>query len=39
VCRACAFPKTARRITREEYEEVVNLAKGPGLINLDIQGY
>jgi len=39
VYRAPEFPKIARRITREEYREVVDLAKEMGLTNLDIQGY
>ena len=33
------YPKIARRITREEYEEVVAFARERGLTNLDIQGY
>ncbi len=36
--RAREFPDIARRITREEYDEVVRAARGFGLTNLDIQG-
>jgi len=39
VYRASEFPKIARRITREEYKEVIDLAKEVGLTNLDLQGY
>ncbi len=39
VHRAPEFPKIARRITRKEYEEVVDLARALGLTNLDVQGY
>ena len=37
--RASEYPRIARRITREEYAEVVTAAKKAGLTNLDIQGY
>jgi putative pyruvate formate lyase activating enzyme len=37
--KAKDYPKIARRITREEYTEVVEWAKKEGLTNLDIQGY
>ena len=33
------YPLIARRLTRKEYEEVVDYAKGVGLTNLDIQGW
>jgi putative pyruvate formate lyase activating enzyme len=36
--KAYDYPKIARRITREEYNEVVQCAKREGLTNLDIQG-
>ena len=39
VYRASEFPKIARRITRKEYKEVVDLARELGLTNLDVQGY
>jgi len=39
VYQAKDFPKIARRITREEYEEVVNHARSAGLTNLEVQGY
>lgn len=39
VYKAFDYPEIARRITREEYEEVVSHAKALGLTNLDIQGY
>ncbi|MCS7203817.1 MAG: radical SAM protein [Thermodesulfovibrio sp.] len=37
--KALDYPEISRRITREEYEKVVNKAKKLGLTNLDIQGY
>lgn len=37
--KAHQYPEIARRITREEYDEVVTHAKGLGLTNLDIQGW
>jgi putative pyruvate formate lyase activating enzyme len=37
--KAHDYPKIARRITREEYGEVIEWAKQAGLTNLDIQGY
>jgi len=37
--KAFDYPEIARRITREEYADVVNWAKAAGLTNLDIQGY
>jgi putative pyruvate formate lyase activating enzyme len=37
--KAYDYPEISRRITREEYVEVVNRAKELGLTNLDIQGY
>ncbi|ADH84736.1 radical SAM protein [Desulfurivibrio alkaliphilus] len=37
--KAFDFPKIARRITREEYQEVVERARELGLTNLDVQGY
>ena len=36
--KAKDYPKIARRISREEYTEVVEWAKQEGLTNLDIQG-
>ncbi len=36
--KAFDYPEIARRITRQEYEEVVAAAKDAGLTNLDIQG-
>lgn len=39
VYRAGDYPKIARRITREEYEEVVGHAREVGLTNLEVQGY
>lgn len=39
VYKAPDYPEIARRITRKEYEEVVNHAKEAGLTNLEIQGY
>lgn len=36
--KAKEYPKIARRVTREEYVEVVNATKDAGLTNLDIQG-
>jgi putative pyruvate formate lyase activating enzyme len=37
--KAFDYPEISRRITREEYKEVVDRAKELGLTNLDIQGY
>jgi putative pyruvate formate lyase activating enzyme len=37
--KASDFPAISRRITREEYAEVVDLARELGLTNLDVQGY
>lgn len=37
--KAHQYPAIARRITREEYAEVVQCARAKGLTNLDIQGY
>jgi putative pyruvate formate lyase activating enzyme len=37
--KARNYPKLARRITRQEYKEVIIAAKKSGLTNLDIQGY
>lgn len=37
--RAFEYPEIARRLTRQEYEEVVEYAKELGLANLEIQGY
>jgi len=37
--KAFDYPEIARRITREEYREVVNHARDLGLENLDIQGW
>jgi len=37
--KAFDYPQISRRITSEEYEQVVNRAKELGLTNLDIQGY
>ena len=39
VFKAYDYPELSRRITKEEYLEVVNKAKDLGLANLDIQGY
>jgi len=39
VYKAFDYPEISRRITREEYMEVVNLARELGLTNLDVQGY
>jgi len=39
VYKASEYPEISRRITREEYSEVVGWAKESGLTNLDIQGY
>ena len=39
VYKAKDYPKIARRITREEYEEVLNHARAVGLTNLEVQGY
>jgi putative pyruvate formate lyase activating enzyme len=33
------YPKIARRLTREEYEEAVRWAREAGLTNLDVQGW
>ncbi len=37
--RAFEYPEISRRITRQEYEEVVALARELGLSNIDVQGY
>lgn len=37
--KAFEYPEINRRITREEYNEVVRMAREAGLTNLDIQGY
>ncbi len=37
--KAFDYPKIARPITRQEYQEVVNWARQAGLTNLDLQGY
>jgi putative pyruvate formate lyase activating enzyme len=37
--KAFDYPEINRRITREEYEDVVRYARKAGLTNLDIQGY
>jgi putative pyruvate formate lyase activating enzyme len=37
--RAFDHPEIARRLTREEYEDAVRLARDAGLTNLDIQGW
>ncbi len=37
--RALDYPKIARRLTREEYEEAVRWARDAGLTNLDVQGW
>jgi putative pyruvate formate lyase activating enzyme len=37
--KASEYPMISRRITRKEYEEVVQCARDAGLTNLDIQGY
>jgi putative pyruvate formate lyase activating enzyme len=39
VYKAKDFHKISRRITREEYNEVIDWAKEYGLTNLDVQGY
>ncbi len=39
VYKAKQYPQIARRISHDEYEEVVNHAKEIGLTNLEIQGY
>jgi len=39
VFKAYDYPEISRRITREEYDRVVNRAKDLGLSNLDIHGY
>lgn len=39
VYRASEFPQISRRITNQEYDEVINWARQAGLTNLDIQGY
>jgi len=36
---AFKYPEISRRITRQEYKEVVDYAKELGLTNLDIQGF
>ena len=37
--RAFEYPKISRRITRQEYEEVVEYTRQLGFTNLEIQGY
>jgi putative pyruvate formate lyase activating enzyme len=37
--KASEYPEISRPITREEYEEAVDWARGLGLTNLDIQGF
>jgi len=37
--KAFDYPEISRRITRQEYEEVVQTAKESGLTNIEIQGY
>lgn len=37
--KAYDFPKIARRITRDEYQVVVEKARDLGLTNLEVQGY
>lgn len=37
--RAFEYPEISRRISREEYRDAVEWAKGAGLTSLDIQGY
>ena len=37
--KAFDFPEISRRITREEYQSVVEKAQKLGLTNLDVQGY
>ena len=39
VHKAYDYPELSRRITKEEYMQVVNKAKDLGLTNLDVQGY
>jgi putative pyruvate formate lyase activating enzyme len=39
VYKAFDYPEISRRITSEEYQEVVKKAQEVGLTNLDIQGY
>jgi putative pyruvate formate lyase activating enzyme len=36
---ALGYPKIARRLTREEYQEAVGWARDAGLTNLDVQGW
>ena len=37
--KAFEYPEISRRITRQEYEEVVGYARGLGLTSLEVQGY
>ncbi|MHC4970947.1 MAG: radical SAM protein [Planctomycetota bacterium] len=37
--KAHQYDRISRRITREEYDEVVRAARAAGLTNLDLQGY
>ena len=37
--QALGYPKIARRLTREEYEEAVGWARAAGLTHLDVQGW
>ncbi len=39
VFRAFEFPEISRKITRQEYEEVVRWAREAGLTNLELQGW
>lgn len=39
VSKAQNYPEISRRITKQEYSEIVNYARESGLTNLDIQGY
>jgi putative pyruvate formate lyase activating enzyme len=39
VHKAYDYQELSRRITKEEYMQVVNKAKDLGLTNLDVQGY
>jgi putative pyruvate formate lyase activating enzyme len=36
---ALGYPKIARRLTRDEYQEAVGWARDAGLTNLDVQGW
>ena len=39
VYKAYDYPELSRRITKDEYVQVVEKARDVGLTNLDIQGY